>query len=688
MADVITRFKLETTQYDSKLRDAAKSLSAYSKQAELAGKDFDKFTKSGIEAAKAFGAVESGAKNTKDRLKDLVGAYNDVARAYNNLTEQQRQSDFGKAMAQSLSQLQDRIKETKDELYSLGDTVKNSSGLFGEGGLTGMLQVAGGNLLSKGVSMLTSELTDAWTESIKLAREGEGVRLAFERLNQPGLLDNLKQATHGTVSEMELMKQAIKFENFKLPLEDLAIYLQFAQQKAKDTGESIDFLVTSIVNGLGRQSKQILDNLGISASELTKRMAEGKDMTQAVAEIIREEMAKAGDYVETAADRAARATAKATDEMEKFGQSASPIAEAFNSLWTDIKNGALGVANMLLGPVANSILSIQRLLNTTLDDRRIQMFEKFDQIAKQQQAQSGYKGMGSLQSVTAPGGYVVVSDKDGNVLHQGHYDNNEQRQAMWNSWNTKRSGGGRGGKKTPSVQDYLNMMFDNMDSLGSSLKGNPDKYFQPVWEMIGEAGRKQIAEMADKQWDYGKDISKTANNTPKDIKKMSEGMTKYIDTSNKMLGGISSIASGVSSMGIELPKEIQGVLGGIQGVMSILSGIATIVAVIEALTTIQTTESTIKSIPVVGWALAGGGIVHAASGYSVPGNHYSGDMVPAMLNSGELVLNKAQQGVLASQLQGGGLQNLELDGVVTGENIHIVHNRYLQRTGQGELVTW
>lgn len=85
--------------------------------------------------------------------------------------------------------------------------------------------------------------------------------------------------------------------------------------------------------------------------------------------------------------------------------------------------------------------------------------------------------------------------------------------------------------------------------------------------------------------------------------------------------------------------------------------------------------------------------VHSATGYAeggiVQGNSYSGDNVgPAMLNSGELVLNKAQQGVLASQLQGGGLQNLKLDGVVTGENIHIVHNRYLKRSGQGELVTW
>ena len=685
MADVITRFKLETTQYDSKLRDAAKSLSAYSKQAELAGKDFDKFTKSGIEAAKAFGAVESGAKNTKDRLKDLVGAYNDVARAYNNLTEQQRQSDFGKAMAQSLSQLQDRIKETKDELYSLGDTVKNSSGLFGEGGLTGMLQVAGGNLLSKGISMLAGDLTDTIQKSIELARQGEGVRLAFERLNQPGLLDNLKQATHGTVSEIELMKQAIKFENFKLPLEDLATYLQFAQQKAKDTGESIDFLVTSIVNGLGRQSKQILDNLGISASELTKRMADGKDMTQAVAEIIREEMAKAGDYVETAADRAAVAAASATDKLEEMGRTAMPVAEAVTEMWNTIRNGGITVLNTVLTPIANSLKYINDLLS---NENGIELFEK---------RLGNTPGMEVGPNVDDNGNYIRRPSHGtlGWNWNTGHYDDEVSSIQEIVVSGTNRKGGGRrtgggssGGKKTPSVQDYLNTMYGNMDSLGSSLKGNPDKYFQPVWKMIGEAGRKQIAETIDKQWDYGKDISKTGNNTPKDIKKMSEGMTKYIDTSNKMLGGISSIASGINSMGIELPKEIQGVLGGIQGVMSILSGIATIVAVIEALTTIQTTESTIKSIPVVGWALAGGGIVHAASGYSVPGNHYSGDMVPAMLNSGELVLNKAQQGVLASQLQGGGLQNLKLDGVVTGENIHIVHNRYLKRSGQGELVTW
>ena len=89
--------------------------------------------------------------------------------------------------------------------------------------------------------------------------------------------------------------------------------------------------------------------------------------------------------------------------------------------------------------------------------------------------------------------------------------------------------------------------------------------------------------------------------------------------------------------------------------------------------------------------------VHSLTGYAqggiVQGNSYSGDNMMFGgdglygLNSGELVLTKAQQGNLASQLSGGA-QNLRLDGVVSGENIHIVHNRYLKRTGQGELVTW
>ena len=253
MADVITRFRLETTQYDSKLRDAAKGLKEVVRVAELGGKDFKNFSDKAIENARALGQTASGATNAKDRLKDLVGSFNEAAKAYNNLSQAQQQSDFGKALSQSLEQLQQRIKQTKDELYNLGDAVSGKSGgMFGGDKLSGMMQVFGGNVMTKiagaGLSF-ASELGDAVKQGIELARQGEGIRIAFERLGRGDILDGLREATHGTVTDLELMKAAVKFNDFKLPLDELGTMLAFAQQKAKDTGQSVDYMVDSIVTG-------------------------------------------------------------------------------------------------------------------------------------------------------------------------------------------------------------------------------------------------------------------------------------------------------------------------------------------------------------------------------------------------------------------------------------------------------
>ena len=120
MADVITRFKLETTQYDSKLRDASKSLSEFARNAASAGEDFSKLSKESIEAAQAFGRIGTNAMTSKGKVQELVGAFNDVAKVYNKLTAEQQQSDFGKALAESMTTLKGRISEAKAEMNSTG----------------------------------------------------------------------------------------------------------------------------------------------------------------------------------------------------------------------------------------------------------------------------------------------------------------------------------------------------------------------------------------------------------------------------------------------------------------------------------------------------------------------------------------------------------------------------------------
>jgi hypothetical protein len=86
--------------------------------------------------------------------------------------------------------------------------------------------------------------------------------------------------------------------------------------------------------------------------------------------------------------------------------------------------------------------------------------------------------------------------------------------------------------------------------------------------------------------------------------------------------------------------------------------------------------------------------IHSLTGFAeggmVKGNSYSGDNIfagNAMVNAGELVLNKAQQATLAQNLQGEG-RSINVQGILSGENILIATERTLKRKGRGELVTW
>ena len=83
--------------------------------------------------------------------------------------------------------------------------------------------------------------------------------------------------------------------------------------------------------------------------------------------------------------------------------------------------------------------------------------------------------------------------------------------------------------------------------------------------------------------------------------------------------------------------------------------------------------------------------IHSATGYAnggiIPGNSYSGDNQMAMVNAGEVILNRSQQSNLASQLQGSGLGNLQLSATVSGENLRLVLNNNSRRRGRGEYVT-
>jgi hypothetical protein len=159
---------------------------------------------------------------------------------------------------------------------------------------------------------ITRWLVDTTLDMAKLAGNVEAVDRAFKKqvTNSEGLLYKLRKATQGTVQDIDLMQRALKFQNFGGDVQKLPELLEFAAVRAQQTGESVDYLVNSIVNGIGRKSLLILDNLGISATRLKEELggasAQSKsvgEVTAAVAKIAQEELEKMGGFAVNSATK-------------------------------------------------------------------------------------------------------------------------------------------------------------------------------------------------------------------------------------------------------------------------------------------------------------------------------------------------------------------------------------------------
>lgn len=170
-----------------------------------------------------------------------------------------------------------------------------------------------GNLI--GASFAVSVIQDFTLEAVKLGDQLTAAEQGFRRFGDAADLDELRKSTRGMVTDLQLMQQSIQAGNFGIPIQELGNLFKFAQMRAKETGQAVDYLTNSIVTGIGRKSPLILDNLGISAVQLREKLggvsaeaASIADVTKAVSEIASEEISKMGD-----------ATTNATDEVAQFG---------------------------------------------------------------------------------------------------------------------------------------------------------------------------------------------------------------------------------------------------------------------------------------------------------------------------------------------------------------------------------
>lgn len=233
-----------------------------------------------------------------------------------------------------LKDVSGRISELKQNAKSFGEIASSDqvNGIF-----LGTMATKLAGLLGQQASRLKDFVLESARAGVEMAEQADGVTKAFNAMDNPNLLDNLRKATKGTVNDVQLMTAAVKANDFRIPLEDLGKYLEFAQLKAQQTGQSVDYMTDSIVTGLGRKSPLILDNLGISAAEISEKTKETGDFMKAVAEIVDTQLAEAGETYISAADRAAQKTVELQNAQKALGDEILPLKEQWDDAYADMQ---------------------------------------------------------------------------------------------------------------------------------------------------------------------------------------------------------------------------------------------------------------------------------------------------------------------------------------------------------------
>ena len=327
-----------------RLGDRNKSLHRQMDMLEVAGKkDTDAWRQKRAEYGKNAAQIRELKKQVADQTKALDVNALTMVQLRKQARELQRQLDNTSRTInpEEWNQLKDRLAQVKGRMNELTETAKgfkeemldqNTMSFF-----RGELMVR----FAEWVGRAAAQIKDFVHEGLEMAESADGITHAFRKLDNPDLLNGLRRATKGTVSDIELMKAAVKAKDFHIPLEDLGKYLSFAQLKAQQTGQSLDYMVDSIVTGLGRKSPMILDNLGLSAAEINEKTKETGDFMKGVAQIVEKELAAAGKTYMSAADRAAQKTTKLANKQRELGEALLPIKEEVDTTFGTMKIGIM-----------------------------------------------------------------------------------------------------------------------------------------------------------------------------------------------------------------------------------------------------------------------------------------------------------------------------------------------------------
>lgn len=167
-----------------------------------------------------------------------------------------------------------------------------------------------------------------------------------------GNLNELRKATQGLVDDFSLITKANLAKTMGIPAKEMGTLAKAAMAASKSTGESVDFMLDSIVRGVARGSPLILDNLGLIVSVEKANEDYARVLKKTADQLTESEKKQA--FLNAAVEAAKPLIANA----EKAGANA---ADAYTRFETSIKNIGSAIGTGMAPAVRAAISLLERL---------------------------------------------------------------------------------------------------------------------------------------------------------------------------------------------------------------------------------------------------------------------------------------------------------------------------------------
>ena len=174
MADLISRLRLESGEFDSKIKRAGQELMAYSEHCKKMSIQMGFANNDAKDFAKSLGSMQTTSSSARGKINELTEAFVNLKVMYKNMTDAEKNSEFGKNLSASLDKLKVRINDAKKDLADVTKEldnvdIKNTSGIGNFGNIIDGI----GHKMG-----ITANLTELVTSRTALMTAGMGASVA------------------------------------------------------------------------------------------------------------------------------------------------------------------------------------------------------------------------------------------------------------------------------------------------------------------------------------------------------------------------------------------------------------------------------------------------------------------------------------------------------------------------------